>query len=98
MRSPAQRRLGRGALRGRTLRARRRGSTRSHPDRMRLELLRSWLRLTAKLRGIGDAERSRRWLLLAMRLRAAITRESSDRAVVTWLRSGHVSELLDPPE
>jgi GT2 family glycosyltransferase len=74
------------------------GSSRSHPDRMRLELLRSWLRLTAKLRGIGDAERSRRWLLLAMRLRAATSREASDRAVVTWLRSGHVSELLDPPE
>jgi hypothetical protein len=73
------------------------GSTRSDSQRMRLEMLRSWLRLIAKLQGIARAERARRWLLFMMRLRALASRDSGYRAVVSWLASGPAGELLDPP-
>ena len=46
------------------------GSTGSESERMRIELLRSWLRLIAKLKGIREAERARRWTLRAVRARA----------------------------
>ena len=67
------------------------GSSRSEPEDMRVELLRSWLRLIAKLRGTREAERARRWLLHAMRLRGK-------RDLAAWLGSGRVSKLLGLPE
>jgi N-acetylglucosaminyl-diphospho-decaprenol L-rhamnosyltransferase len=74
------------------------GSTRSDPARMRLELLRSWLRLIAKLKGTGEAERARRWVGFVMRLRAMRSRDPNDRAVSSWLASGHARDLLGLPE
>jgi GT2 family glycosyltransferase len=73
-------------------------STRSDPGRMRLEMLRSWLRLIAKLEGIGEAERARRWLLYALRVRALGSRRGRQRATTTWLASGRVRDLLGLPE
>ena len=74
------------------------GSTRSHPERMQLELLRSWLRLIAKLDGLVEAERARRWVLRAMRVRGLVSREPRHRAVVSWLASGRAGDLLGLPE
>ncbi|MBA3263103.1 MAG: glycosyltransferase family 2 protein [Thermoleophilaceae bacterium] len=74
------------------------GSTRGDSERMQLELLRSWLRLIAKLKGIGEAERARRWLLRAMRVRALASRGPRYRDVVSWLASGRAGELLGLPE
>jgi N-acetylglucosaminyl-diphospho-decaprenol L-rhamnosyltransferase len=73
-------------------------STRSDPGRMGLEMLRSWLRLMAKLKGIGEAERARRWLLRALRVRALGSRRGRHRATTAWLASGCVRELLGLPE
>jgi N-acetylglucosaminyl-diphospho-decaprenol L-rhamnosyltransferase len=70
------------------------GSTRSDSERMRLELLRSWLRLIAKLKGLGQAERARQWLLLTLRVRSAVSRGPGRRAVVSWLASGPADDLL----
>jgi GT2 family glycosyltransferase len=74
------------------------GSSRSEPEGMRLELLRSWLRLIAKLRGTREAERARRWLLRAMRVRGLTSREPGYRKLASWLGSGRVGELLGLPE
>ena len=72
------------------------GSTDSDSDRMEFELLRSWLRLIAKHRGIRHAERARRWTLLAVRARALASPRR--RSVARWLASGHARELLGLPE
>lgn len=72
-------------------------STSSQADRMYIELLRSWLRLIAKRKPRGQAERARRWLLLALRMRALRSREPQVRAAASWLASGHVDELLGAP-
>ena len=74
------------------------GSSRSLPEDMRVELLRSWLRLIAKLRGTREAERARRWLLRAMRVRSVASREPRYRDLASWLGSGRVGELLGLPE
>jgi N-acetylglucosaminyl-diphospho-decaprenol L-rhamnosyltransferase len=74
------------------------GSTGSDPERMRLELLRSWLRLIAKLKGMRQAERARRWVLFVMRARALASRDPSRRALALWLASGRAGELLGLPE
>jgi GT2 family glycosyltransferase len=74
------------------------GSTRSDPERMGLELLRSWLRLIAKLRGMRQAERARRWVLFVMRARALASRDPAPRALASWLASGRAGELLGLPE
>jgi GT2 family glycosyltransferase len=74
------------------------GSAAADPEGMQLELLRSWLRLIAKLEGIAEAERARRWLLRAMRLRALALRGPRDRALASWLASGRAGELLGLPE
>ncbi len=74
------------------------GSTADDAERMHLELLRSWIRLIAKRRGIRVAERARRRLLLAMRVRAFGSRASRQRAAAAWLASGGVRDLLGPPE
>jgi N-acetylglucosaminyl-diphospho-decaprenol L-rhamnosyltransferase len=74
------------------------GSTAEDAERMHLELLRSWIRLIAKRKGIREAERARRRVLLAMRVRAFGSRAPRQRAAAAWLASGGVGELLGPPE
>jgi GT2 family glycosyltransferase len=72
------------------------GSTGSESDRMQFELLRSWLRLIAKHKGIREAERARRWTLRAVRARALASPHL--RPVASWLASGNARELLGLPE
>jgi N-acetylglucosaminyl-diphospho-decaprenol L-rhamnosyltransferase len=72
------------------------GSTGSSSDRMEFELLRSWLRLIAKHKGIREAERARRWTMRAVRARALATPRR--RPIAAWLASGHARELLGLPE
>ncbi len=67
------------------------GSSGADSARMRIELLRSWLRLIAKRDGLARAERARRWLRRALLLRG-------DRDAATWAASGPVAELLGPAE
>ena len=59
------------------------GSTGAESDRMQFELLRSWLRLIAKHKGIREAERARRWTLRAVRARALASPRR--RPVARWL-------------
>jgi len=66
------------------------------------EQLRSHLRFLAKHSGLGRAERARRLLILAMRLRAVVftlarrpDRRGLSREAVAWLRSGDVRWLLE---
>jgi len=73
------------------------GSTRLQAERMDRELLRSWLRLIGKRKGLREAERARRWLLRALRLRALRPNESSSRAAVSWLAAEPLEKLLEPP-
>jgi GT2 family glycosyltransferase len=65
------------------------GSTGAEGERMAIELLRSWLRLIAKRKSLRDAERARRWLRLALRLRRR------EPAAAAWLGSGRAADLLD---
>jgi N-acetylglucosaminyl-diphospho-decaprenol L-rhamnosyltransferase len=74
------------------------GSSGTSRERMHLELLRSWLRLIAKDKGIGEAERARRWTLRALRARGLGSPAPRQRAVSAWLSCRHVSELLARPE
>jgi len=64
-------------------------STRGEGERMAIELLRSWLRLIAKRKSLRQAERARRWLLVALRLRRREPRAAD------WLASGRAADLLD---
>ena len=73
-------------------------STGRNPERMRVELLRSWLRLIAKCKGMDEAERARRWLLLALRLRALALRRTGEGSAASWLASGGVRDLLTLPQ
>ena len=73
------------------------GSTRPESERMYRELLRSWLRLISKRKGLREAERARRWLLHALRLRALRSNEPGNRAAVSWLSAEPLDKLLDPP-
>ena len=69
----------------------------SHGGRLYVENLRGILRFLAKHRGLREAERARRLLLLALRLRAAVFRgERRSRYVdgAGFLASGHVRSLL----
>jgi N-acetylglucosaminyl-diphospho-decaprenol L-rhamnosyltransferase len=63
------------------------GSTGADGGRLRIELLRSWLRLIAKRDGVARAEQARRWLRRALALRG-------DREAAAWAASGPVVELL----
>jgi N-acetylglucosaminyl-diphospho-decaprenol L-rhamnosyltransferase len=71
------------------------GSTGTDPDRMYLELMRSWLRLIAKRDGPARAEQARRWLVPALRLRAAWSRKAAPARAAEWLASGSVQDLLE---
>jgi N-acetylglucosaminyl-diphospho-decaprenol L-rhamnosyltransferase len=63
------------------------GSSSADGERMRVELLRSWLRLIAKRDGGARAEQARRWLARALRL-------TGQREAAAWAGSTSVSELL----
>ncbi len=66
------------------------GSTGQRSDGMSVALLRSWLRLIAKRKSLRRAERARRWLLIALRLRRR------EPTAVAWLASGRAADLLRP--
>lgn len=69
----------------------------SHGGRMFRENVRGHLRFLAKHRGAGYAERARRLLLVALRLRGALFRGERGRMyrdAAEWLGSGRVPELL----
>jgi GT2 family glycosyltransferase len=63
------------------------GSSGGAGESLRIELLRSWLRLIAKRDGIARAERARRWLQRSLRLRGK-------RDAAAWAASGRVGDLL----
>jgi GT2 family glycosyltransferase len=65
------------------------GSSSGQGARLRIELLRSWLRLIAKRDGIARAERARRWLCWALRA-------TGQRDTAAWARSGSIRDLLGP--
>jgi N-acetylglucosaminyl-diphospho-decaprenol L-rhamnosyltransferase len=71
-------------------------------SRMYREQLRSHLRFLAKHHGLRQAERARRLLVVAMRLRALVfaivgqpARRSLSRDAASWLRSGDAGSLLE---
>jgi N-acetylglucosaminyl-diphospho-decaprenol L-rhamnosyltransferase len=69
----------------------------SHKGRMFVENLRGQLRFLRKHRGDAYAERARRLLLAALRLRGAIVRGDRGRMYregASWLSSGRVGDLL----
>jgi N-acetylglucosaminyl-diphospho-decaprenol L-rhamnosyltransferase len=70
------------------------GTTSSDAVGMYRELLRSWLRLIAKHKGVRAAERARRTLVPALRFRALTGGGESHRAAASWLASGAASDLL----
>ncbi|MDX6567852.1 MAG: hypothetical protein QOH15_430 [Gaiellales bacterium] len=72
-------------------------SAASHKGRMFVENLRGQLRFLRKHRGDAYAERARRLLLAALRLRGAVIRGDQGRMYregATWLSSGRVGDLL----
>ena len=69
----------------------------SHQGRMFVENLRGQLRFLRKHRGDGYAERARRLLLAALRLRGVVVRGERGamyREAARWLASGAVGDLL----
>ena len=66
----------------------------SHGGRLYVENLRSQLRFLAKHRGLRQAERARRLLLLALRLRALVLRRPEYREGIAFLASGNARALL----
>jgi N-acetylglucosaminyl-diphospho-decaprenol L-rhamnosyltransferase len=69
----------------------------SHKGRMFVENLRGQLRFLRKHRGEAYAERARRLLLVALRLRGAVFRDDRGgmyREGAAWLSSGRVPDLL----
>jgi GT2 family glycosyltransferase len=70
----------------------------SHGGRMFRENVRGHLRFLAKHRGVPYAERARRLLCWALRLRGVVYRDERGRMyrdAATWLASGRMPELLD---
>jgi hypothetical protein len=62
------------------------------------ENVRGHLRFLAKHRGVRYAERARRLLCWALRLRGALYRDERGRMyrdAASWLASGRIPELLD---
>jgi N-acetylglucosaminyl-diphospho-decaprenol L-rhamnosyltransferase len=73
----------------------------SHGGRLYVENLRGILRFLAKHRGLREAERARRLLLSALRLRGLVFRGERGvryREGARFLSSGDVGSLLPPPE
>ena len=71
----------------------------SHGGRLFRENVRGHLRFLAKHRGEREAERARRLLRAALRLRGLLFRGERGRMyrdVAAWLGSGRVAELLEP--
>ena len=71
----------------------------SHGGRFFRENVRGHLRFLAKHRGEREAERARRLLRAALRLRGVLFRGERGRMyrdVAAWLGSGRVAELLEP--
>lgn len=69
-------------------------------DRMFRELLRGHLRFFAKHRGLAQAERARRLLLVSLRVRGVLFRGERGRtyrAGAEWLASGSTEVLLERP-
>jgi hypothetical protein len=69
----------------------------SHKGQMFVENLRGQLRFLRKHRGDAYAERARRLLLAALRLRGALSRGDRGRMYregASWLASGRVGDLL----
>jgi N-acetylglucosaminyl-diphospho-decaprenol L-rhamnosyltransferase len=69
----------------------------SHKGRLFVENLRGQLRFLRKHRGEAYAERARRLLLVALRLRGALFRDARGgmyREGAAWLSSGRVADLL----
>ena len=66
----------------------------SHGGRLYVENLRGQLRFQAKHHGIRQAERARRLLLLALRLRALVLRRPEYREGISFLASGNARSLL----
>ena len=76
-------------------------STRALPEAMYLEQLRSHLRFVDKHRGRRSAERTRRMLASAMRVRSLVfrgPRGAVSRAAARWAASGSVASLTRTPE
>ncbi len=76
-------------------------STRPVWDRMFREQVRGHLRFFAKHRGPEEAERARRLLLAALRLRSRLfrgERARNYRAAAKWLGSADAATLLESPE
>ena len=72
----------------------------SHGGRMYTENLRGHLRFLAKHRGPAEAERARRLLLAALRLRGVLfpgERGRMYRDAAGWLASGSAQSLLSAP-
>jgi GT2 family glycosyltransferase len=72
----------------------------SHGGRMYQENLRGHLRFLSKHRGPGEAERARRLLLAALRVRGAVFRGERGRMyrdAARWLSSGSAEKLLTAP-
>jgi GT2 family glycosyltransferase len=72
----------------------------THAGRLYEENLRGHLRFLAKHRGLRDAERTRRMLVRALRLRARLFRGERGRRyaeAARWLSSGSVTTLLESP-
>ena len=70
----------------------------SHKGRLFVENLRGQLRFLRKHRGIAYAERARRLLLVALRLRGLVVRGERGRMYrdgARWLASGGVGDLLE---
>jgi len=66
----------------------------SHGGRLYVENLRGHLRFLAKHRGLREAERARRLLLVSLRLRALVLRRPEYREGVRFLASGDVPTLI----
>lgn len=72
----------------------------AHGGRHFREQVRGHLRFLAKHRGLREAERARRAMLLALRVRAVAFRGDRGRAyrdAALWLRSASARELLEAP-
>lgn len=70
----------------------------AHGGRLFREQVRGHLRYLAKHHGVGEAERARRLLLLALRLRGGLFRGERGaryRETARWLAGGRVPELLE---